>query len=93
MSIRSRIARLETSGPKPTRVLPLRNDLQGKPDIVAVAGGSMFERKAFHSEEAFWAAIHADEARTWEADPHNPDPIKSLFDGIARDGRRLGDGR
>ena len=53
----------------------------------------MFERKAFQSEEAFWVAIHADEARAWEADPHNPDPIKGLFDWVAREGRRLGDGR
>lgn len=61
MRFSKRLDRLERG--KPTRILVLRNDRDGTPELVGVVGGGIYERDNFHNDEVFWAAIHADEER------------------------------
>ena len=91
MSLKTRLSRLEASDPKPSRLIELHPDAGGQPTVVSVIGGNTFYRENYASGKAFWADIHAADERAWAADPHNPDPLGSLFRYVANHGKRLGD--
>ena len=90
MRLKTRLSKLEERSPRITRAVPLRNGLNGKPELVAVVGGGLFDRAEYSSDTAFQTAIYACEAEAWESDPDNLDPIQSLFDAVAKRGLRLG---
>ena len=91
MRLKTRLSKLETSSPKPSRLIELHPDDNGQPTAVSVIGGATHYRENYPDKSAFWYAVYADEKQARDADPHNPDPLGGLFRHVAKYGKRLGD--